>query len=213
MWWDMNDAIRMQISAFVDGELPGNEAEMLLRRMSQDAELRQQFADYLAAGRLIRGERSIPGMDRLRDRIAAAVDERSLQEDIEVVGQDAPRYVRRLAGVAIAASVALAGIFGLQQTLGVSDQPDATAIENVADSNLPDVIYTVPDASDDMLREYRLSHGATWLDLGSGSVNARLVSLQSQGVLVGVDADDRLLDGTDDPASDESTNKPDEQTP
>jgi len=202
----------MQISAYVDGELPGNEAEMLLRRMSQDAELRQQVADYLATGRMIRGERSVPGMDRLRDRISAAVDERPLQEDTEIVGKDAPRYMRRLAGVAIAASVALAAIFGLQQMLVVSDQPD-TAIDNVAQSNLPEAIYTVPDASDDMLREYRLSHGATWLDLGSGSVNARLVSLQSQGVLVDVAADDRLPVGSNDPASDESTNTPDEQTP
>ena len=201
----------MQISAYVDGELPGNEAEMLLRRMSQDAELRQQFADYLATGRMIRGERSVAGMDRLRDRIAAAVDERPLQEDIEIVGKDTPRHMRRLAGVAIAASVALAAIFGLQQTLVVSDQPD-TAIDNVADRNLPEAIYTVPDASDNILREYRLSHGATWLDLGSGSVNARLVSLQSQGVLVDVDAGDRLLDGSNYPASDESTNTPDEKT-
>ena len=32
----MNEGIEMQISAFVDGELPENEAELLLRRMSQD---------------------------------------------------------------------------------------------------------------------------------------------------------------------------------
>ena len=38
----MNDAIKMQISAFVDGELPDNECELLLRRLSHDAELRQQ---------------------------------------------------------------------------------------------------------------------------------------------------------------------------
>ena len=37
----MNDGIKMQISAFVDGELPDNEAELLLRRLSQDLDLRQ----------------------------------------------------------------------------------------------------------------------------------------------------------------------------
>ncbi len=35
----MNEGIEMQISAFVDGELPENEAELLLRRMSEDLEL------------------------------------------------------------------------------------------------------------------------------------------------------------------------------
>ena len=44
----MNDGIKMQISAFVDGELPEAEAQLLLRRLSQDAELRQQAAEYFA---------------------------------------------------------------------------------------------------------------------------------------------------------------------
>ena len=38
----MNDALKIQISAFVDGELPENESELLLRRLSQDIALRQQ---------------------------------------------------------------------------------------------------------------------------------------------------------------------------
>ena len=70
----MNDAIKAQISAFVDGELPENEAEMLLRRMSQDRELRQQAAEYLAMGRAIRSERTFAGMDTLRERIRPYLD-------------------------------------------------------------------------------------------------------------------------------------------
>ena len=40
-------------SPFVDGELPDNESELLLRRLSQDAALRQQVAEYLEIGRLV----------------------------------------------------------------------------------------------------------------------------------------------------------------
>ena len=76
----MNDGIKMQISAFVDGELPQNEAELLLRRLCQDRELRQQVAEYLAMGRVIRGERSVSGMSTLRGRISASLDDTSLQE-------------------------------------------------------------------------------------------------------------------------------------
>jgi negative regulator of sigma E activity len=199
----MNDAIRMQISAFVDGELPENEAEMLLRRMSQDAELRQQVADYLATGRLIRGERSVAGMDRLRDRIAAEINERPLQEDTSVAEQHTPRYVRPLAGVAIAATVTLAAIFGLQQTMLSSDQPDATAIKNVADASAADQIYTVP--TDDMLVDYRMSHGVTSLDIGASDVSARLVSLQSRGVLE--DMDPGTDPGTDNGAAEEPSDE------
>ena len=61
----MNEALKMQISAFVDGELPENEAELLLRRLSQDAELRQQVSRYLEIGRAIRQERDVAGMDQL----------------------------------------------------------------------------------------------------------------------------------------------------
>jgi hypothetical protein len=183
----MNDAIRMQISAFVDGELPENEAEMLLRRMSQDAELRQQVADYLSVGRLIRGERSVPGMDRLRDRIAAEVDERPLQEEMGVVESPAPRYVRPLAGAAIAATVTLAAIFGLQQNVFVADPSDAGAASGVANSNVAEEIYTVPGASDEMLREYRLSHGGMSLDLGANGINSRLVSQVREGELIEID--------------------------
>ncbi len=62
----MNDAIRMQLSAFVDGELPENEAELLLRRMSQDVELLQEVAEYLAIVRLMRAEEGLAGADRLQ---------------------------------------------------------------------------------------------------------------------------------------------------
>jgi len=44
----------MQISAFVDGELQDLEADLLLRRMSQDVELRAEVAEFLAIGRLVR---------------------------------------------------------------------------------------------------------------------------------------------------------------
>ena len=72
----MNDAIRMQISAYVDGELSESEAGLLLRRMSQDAVLRREVAEFLELGRIMRGEGSAPGIERLRERIAAGIDGR-----------------------------------------------------------------------------------------------------------------------------------------
>ena len=182
----MNDAIRMQVSAFVDGELPSNEAEMLLRRMSQDAELRQLFADYLATGRLIRGERSVSGMDRLLDRISAEIDEKPLQELDSAAGTEAPRFIRPLAGAAIAATVALAAIFGLQQNVFVAEQTESSNAPVAG--NVAEEIYTVPDATDDTLLEYRLRHGGPSLGLEDGAVDSRLVSQVREGQLIEVDA-------------------------
>ncbi len=149
----MNEAIRMQVSAFVDGELPENEAELLVRRLSQDAVLRQQVAEYLAIGRIMRGEYSAQGSDVLRERIAAELDERPMQDTADsVVSVKSSRYVRPLAGFAIAASVALVAIIGLRQTVDFDITDTAVVAEEV-------VSETVPAMNDEELRSLYLLHG------------------------------------------------------
>ena len=135
----MNDAIRTQISAFVDGELPDNESELLLRRMSQDLELRQLAAEYFALGRALRGHRHVPGAESLRDRIASSLDDTALEHELDAIEPAKRRYLRPVAGVAIAATVALAAIVGLQQLNGV---PDVDAVPVAEEPPA----YTVPDA-------------------------------------------------------------------
>jgi len=171
----MNDAIRMQISAFVDGELPDAEADLLLRRMGQDAELRRKAAEYLEIGRALRGERSVPGIDRLQERIAAEIDDKPLDDDVVVPVIKSGSAIRPLIGVAVAASVALVAIFGLQMTPGIDEKlaGDNTVAEVVEDPG-----YTVPQQVDEQLRQYYLSHGASSSELGANGMNARLVSLR-----------------------------------
>ena len=116
----MNDALRMQISAFVDGELPENENELLLRRLSQDPALRQQVAQYLEIGRLIRRDHAVPGMSELRDRIAASLGAEPLQHPVETE-IPASRFTRPAVGVAIAASVAVMALLGIRQLYAPGD--------------------------------------------------------------------------------------------
>jgi len=171
----MNDAIRMQISAFVDGELPDNEADLLLRRMGQDAELRHRVAEYLAIGRTLRGETSVPGVDRIHERVAAAIDDKPLDVPNETGGTPSTTAVRPLIGLAVAATVALVAIFGLQQTLsvnGTDSQPLEGAVAEIDDG------YTVPKPMDDQLRQYYLSHGETATENGANGINSRFVVLR-----------------------------------
>ncbi|MDH3532208.1 MAG: sigma-E factor negative regulatory protein [Gammaproteobacteria bacterium] len=140
----MNDAIKMQISAFVDGELPENESQLLLRRLCQDIELRQQAAEYFTIGRTLRGQRRVPGIEKLRARIAAAIDDKSLQDEFDAIEPAERRYLRPLAGVAIAATVALAAILGFQQLNGNVDT-EVTAANRVAEELPEQPGYTVPD--------------------------------------------------------------------
>lgn len=163
----MNEAIRMQVSAFVDGELPENEAELLVRRLSQDAVLRQQVAEYLAIGRIMRGEYSAQGSDVLRERIAAELDERPLQDDADTAtSAPSARYMRPLAGFAIAASVALVAIIGLRQVADVETVETAVVAEDI-------VSETVPAISDEELRQLYLLHTEN-----SNTINARLTAAQ-----------------------------------
>jgi len=193
----MNDAIRMQISAFVDGELPDAEADLLLRRMSQDASLRKQAAEFLEIGRAMRGEPGVPGVDRLQERISAALDDKPLVDDETIPEAPPSRSMRPLIGAAVAASVALLAIVGLQFSPGIDGNTGAVPDSVVADEN-PGITVPLPD---DELRQYVLSHGAS-----SNSLSTRLVTLRlSEEALAEEDAED---DAADEEAANETPTQP-----
>jgi negative regulator of sigma E activity len=168
----------MQISAFVDGELPDAEADLLLRRMSQDAELRKKAAEYLEIGRAMRDEASVRGIERLQERIAAGISDEPLAEEDLPAEESAGRSMRPLVGVAVAASVALIAIFGLQLTPGVDSTNGIGTETAVAESAEDSGGYTVPQQADEQLRQFYLSHGASSSELGANGMNSRLVTLR-----------------------------------
>lgn len=189
----MNEAIRMQISAYVDGELPDGEAELLLRRMSQDAELRREAAEFLELGRALRGEASVPGIERLRERVAAALGDKAVENDKTPAEAPPARSLKPLVGVAVAASVALVALVGLQftQGSGQGDVVDSTVAEVEADPG-----YTVPQQIDEQLRQYYLSHGDSSSELGANGMSTRFVSLRiSEEALV--EEEEPVEDATD----------------
>jgi len=166
----MNDALKEQISAFVDGELSEHETELLLRRLAQDSDLRDAVGRYLEIGRQLRREPEVPGMARLRDRIAQALD----GQDTGQVSEERPtmaRHFKPVAGFAVAASVAVVALIGLRQGGELPNDPVDT-IQVVADTS--EIGYTVPDA---MTRFY-LKHGATTSAMGSNDLSSRLVSFE-----------------------------------
>lgn len=168
----------MQLSAYVDDELPQNEAELLLRRLSQDVKLRQEVAEYLAIGRVMRGEVGVAGIDGIRNRVLAAIDDTAGTTDAVIENEPATRALKPLVGVAIAATVALAAIFGLQQTTGVDDV--------VLQDGNPLRVKVVPDYApqQDQLRQYFLSHGETSSQLGANGMKSRLVTLRFSEELI-----------------------------
>lgn len=172
MWWSMNEAIRMQLSAYVDGELPDNEKELLLRRLSQDAELRHQVAEYMAIGHAIRGDVMIGGVSGVRDRVAEALGDRSAGD---APAGGAPRrrgYLRPLAGVSVAAAVALVAIIGLRQS------PNVDVVAPSGEVTAETVSFPTQPAADELLRQYRLMHAAGASDNGAHSIRTRLTGFE-----------------------------------
>jgi sigma-E factor negative regulatory protein RseA len=156
----MNDMIRTQISAFIDDELPENESELLLRRLSQDSELRRVVARYLEIGRNIRHETELPNMALLRQRVAEELGfEPHVDETVPKPKRN--RYVRPIAGIAVAATVAVLAIVGLQQS-----EVTTAAVDAVADNGG----YTQPAADDRLDEMFRLHENAS----GSSGGNAIL---------------------------------------
>ena len=196
----MNDALKSQISAFVDGELPENETELLLRRLCQDDRLRTQVAVYMRVGRAIRGEPDLAGMTGLRKRVAAGLGEDMVATEIPV--ERAPgRFMRPIAGVAIAASVAVMALVGLRQLDPVEqeaitafgDVQEAIAIEGAPSYTEPPAADFMSDRPSDRLAQYLVQHGLKSPNLGS-----RLASVEMRGdELETSDAADDAADGAE----------------
>ncbi|MGI9202992.1 MAG: sigma-E factor negative regulatory protein [Woeseiaceae bacterium] len=191
----MNDALKMQISAFVDGELPENEAEFLLRRLSQDAAMRQQVAEYLEIGRLARQDREIPGMHELRGRISESLGEEPAVAEVkqEVVGS---RFMTPASGIAVAATVAALALVGLSQ-LSVpvnSELGSAVAVDLGASYTEPSQSQVLANQPTQQLLEYGRRHVDSSSDLGSNDIISRMVTFElREGELVEIEPDPHLL--------------------
>jgi len=207
----MNETLKEQISAFVDGELPDNESELLVRRLSQDAELRELAARYFTVGRAVRSESIVSAENDLRSRVAAELG----TEQPERLPVDAPnsgRYLRPLAGVAVAASVAVIALFSLQR-VGPAPTPIATVANNdlaaIAIDEAP--LYTEPPVSEfrndrpsAMLTRYYQQHNERAADIGGSGILTRLVELELRGGELVRTAGDIANGGTARPAETEN---------
>jgi sigma-E factor negative regulatory protein RseA len=111
----MSEQILEQVSAFLDGELPDSETELLLKRLTRDGELRESFGRYALIGESIRGTSRGLLTKGFAGRVNMAID----GEPVVAVGQAresrAPRWWRPFAGAAVAAGVAAVAVVALQQ--------------------------------------------------------------------------------------------------
>jgi sigma-E factor negative regulatory protein RseA len=118
----MTDQIREQMSAFLDGELAPGEADLLVRRMERDVDLRRAFGTYVLVGETLRAPGSPMASPGFAARVSAALDERTAEIPPAAgrTGRAPPvrRWLRPLAAGAVAAGAALAAVLLVRPDAG-----------------------------------------------------------------------------------------------
>jgi len=161
---------------WLDDELEERESDMLVRRLTSNAELRQTATRYFLIGDALRGE---------------LVTERALEVSVRVSrslhGASTPKtaapvatlsgWRKPLAGAAVAATVAVAAIVGLR-----SNGLEPSAEMPVAAETSPVPAYTVPvdlsrrAGAPDRLSSYYLNHSEYATMLGGQGSLVRMIS-------------------------------------
>jgi sigma-E factor negative regulatory protein RseA len=124
----MSEQILEQVSAFLDGELPNAETELLLKRLTRDAELRESFGRYALIGEALRGQGSHILAGGFASRVNLAIDGEPSQVVPHAQQSRVSRWWRPLAGVTVAAGVAAVAIVALQQRAISPGLPGTSAV-------------------------------------------------------------------------------------
>jgi sigma-E factor negative regulatory protein RseA len=198
----MSEQIREQVSAFLDGELPNTETELLLKRLTRDSELRESFGRYALIGEALRGAGPHILTRSFASRVNLVIDGEPAHAAGHAQQARGPRWWRPLAGVAVVASVATVAIVALQQrtispalraaaaptTQKLAAQnavaaPGALAVRGGGGGPREALSYTVPSISPDApasiaparLTNYMFAHSKYSSGLGQRGVLADLL--------------------------------------
>lgn len=131
----MLDKINEQLSAGVDDELDVNELSFVVRRLGADDDLRERLERYYLIGETLR--RGLPTFvdKEFSARVRDDVDRAEVLE-AERSQRTTKRLWKPVAGAAIAASVAVIGVFGLRSITEV-DSNAPTSVAQVIPSTVP----------------------------------------------------------------------------
>ncbi|HXA53461.1 MAG TPA: sigma-E factor negative regulatory protein [Solirubrobacteraceae bacterium] len=110
----MKEELDSQLSAMFDDELASAECELLARRLSRDGEIRARWERYAVIAAAIRAERGVRLNARVARRVSVIVGAEPALAAAAASGHAPRRWVRPVAGAAVAASVAAVSILWLR---------------------------------------------------------------------------------------------------
>jgi len=176
-----------QFSAFLDGELPDVELDMVLSRLDRDISGRQKLARYVMIGECLRTGRAMPDPLDLAERVRESLR----TEDARVVpGRPAGFVRRRYAGLAagLAAGVILAMV--IMARPGWWQQNSAPVVAAVADSSEfpegslelipPRAAHRLDPVAAARLTRYLVVHGEYANRMSRSNFDSHLVSAHAE---------------------------------
>jgi hypothetical protein len=157
----MSQLIKEQLSAFVDGELPIEEEELLLKQLEKSAEYRAVLGRYTLMAELIRDPSTDPDVLRISERIRMVLLEEASHSS-EPPRSNSSMVVKGLVGAGIAACVAVLALISLNPF-----ERDSGSVPPLAELQANTDSYVVPVHSDGgqmaitpaRLTNYLVSHG------------------------------------------------------
>jgi negative regulator of sigma E activity len=149
----MTDRIKEQLSTFLDGELPEQETALLLKRLERDDDLRGALSRYSLIGAVLRNDGDAPAARQVAARVSAAIAKEPLRVSAFVRLPRRDTLLRSLAGLSIAASVALGAVLLVHQLRAQDPAASQAVMAQAVDSPVEPVSETA-DATDDPTTTY-----------------------------------------------------------
>jgi negative regulator of sigma E activity len=184
---DVTRNIEEQLSAFLDGELPEAELQLLIRRLEKDEAYRATLARYSLVGSILRDEAEFAYANRIRAGVMARIsadesDHGSAESRPDNAGiqQSGARSVRRRrAGSLLAAAVVAFAVIGVYRfddvEFGLSEEQavDET-VAAVPAVDRPQYRPARARVNADRMTSYMVSHGEFSRSLQGTMVDSRV---------------------------------------
>jgi negative regulator of sigma E activity len=158
----MTDRIREQMSALLDGELPGDEVGLLVRRLERDEHLRRAFGNYVLAGEALRSPSGPLAGARFAAKVSAAIDAGTVEVPPARLAQPArARWARPAIATAVAASAAVVAVLLVKPVIQGTAVVAGGAVQQAqrALASLPIVAESSPTpARSQRLAGYLMAH-------------------------------------------------------
>lgn len=180
---EIGDRAGERLSSLVDGELSSVEYEHAVKAVEQDVELKRRWERYhIAADSLKNNLPPLITKSNFADRVMLAIESEPTVFAPRNLSRKVNSVVKQVAGLAVAASVTAAAVFGVQSWQGTEVAapvaqvfPPMQPMANPSVTTVADTSAQVPENLKSQLNNYLLNHNQSVMGFNGMLPYARIV--------------------------------------